>query len=141
MALMADASWRWSFSEAAQGHGNQAYLRFWKQSLRWLVADPDDRRVVVSPSRENVLLGDDVQIRIRVRDPAYAAVADRTVTGTIVGPGGTAESFEVVTDPSGEAVAEFTPAERGAHRVVVSAGKGKAHGSQSHVNRTHVNRM
>ncbi len=42
MALAVDASWRWSFSEAAEGRGNQAYLRFWKNALRWLVADPDD---------------------------------------------------------------------------------------------------
>ena len=52
MALTVDASWRWSFSEAATGRGNQAYLRFWKGALRWLVADPDERRVVVRPSTE-----------------------------------------------------------------------------------------
>jgi uncharacterized membrane protein len=131
MALMVDASWRWSFSEAAQGHGNQAYLRFWKQSLRWLVADPDDRRVVVSPSRENVLLGEEVQVRVRVRNAAYAAVPEQGVRGTIVGPGGTAESFELVTDASGEAVIHFTPTSRGAHRVLVQAGEGAADQAES----------
>jgi uncharacterized membrane protein/nitrogen fixation protein FixH len=131
MALMVDGSWRWSFSQAAQGHGNQAYLRFWKQSLRWLVADPDDRRVVVSPSRENVLLGEEVQVRVRVRDSAYGAVDERAVEGSIIGPGGTAESFELQTDASGEAVMTYTPTARGAHRVVVTAGAGAADRSES----------
>ena len=61
MALSVDASWRWSFSEAATGRGNQAYLRFWKGALRWLVADPDERRMVVRPSSENLLLGEEVR--------------------------------------------------------------------------------
>jgi uncharacterized membrane protein len=131
MALMVDASWRWSFSEAAQGHGNQAYLRFWKQALRWLVADPDDRRVVVSPSRENVLLGEEMQLRIRVRNASYGPVAEQTVNGTVVGPGGTAESFEVTTDAAGEAVTRFTPQVRGAHRVLVQAGNEAANQAES----------
>jgi uncharacterized membrane protein len=126
MALMVDASWRWSFSEAARGHGNQAYLRFWKGALRWLVADPDERRVVVSPSRENVMLGDPVQLRIRVRDTGYGPIAGTPVEGTVMGPSGTASSFEVVTDATGEAVTAFTPSARGAHRVLVRAGTGAA---------------
>ena len=45
MALTVDASWRWSLSEAAEGRGNQAYLRFWKNSLRWLMQDAATARV------------------------------------------------------------------------------------------------
>jgi len=131
MALMVDASWRWSFSEAAQGHGNQTYLRFWKQALRWLVADPDDRRVVVSPARENVMLGDEVQLRIRVRDAGYGPVDQQLVTGTVLGPAGTVESFEVMTDAAGEAVTRFETRVRGAHRVQVQAGDGAADQAES----------
>ena len=36
MALTVDTSWRWSFTEAAEGRGNQAYLRFWKNSFQFL---------------------------------------------------------------------------------------------------------
>jgi uncharacterized membrane protein len=126
MALMVDSSWRWSFSEAAEGHGNQAYLRFWKGAIRWLVADPDDRRVVVSPSRENVMLGDPVQLRVKVRDTEYGPVQDVKITGTVMGPNGTAASLALVTDANGEAVTHFEPTGRGAHRVVVRVGEGAA---------------
>ena len=40
MSLSVDSSWRWSFAEAGKGGGNQAYLRFWKSAMRWLVGDP-----------------------------------------------------------------------------------------------------
>ncbi len=119
MALTVDASWRWSFSEAAEGRGNQAYLRFWKSALRWLVADPDDRRVVVSPSRDNVLLGDEVQLRVLVRDAGYGPVSGAAIEGTVEAPDGSRTPFTVETDAAGEAVWPYRPDATGAHRVRV----------------------
>lgn len=122
MALAVDASWRWSFSEAATGHGNQSYLRFWKNAMRWLVADPADRRVVVTPSRENVLLGDEVRLVMKVRDAGYAPVAGAVLDVVIHGPSGEALRTSVTTDSAGEASLPFAATERGAHRVEASAG-------------------
>lgn len=119
MSLAVDASWRWSFSEAAEGRGNQVYLRFWKNALRWLVADPEDRRVVVVPSRENVFLGDDVRLTIKVRDAGYGAVSDRRVTGTVQAPDGKTTPVDIVTGPTGEGVVSYQPTMQGAHRVRV----------------------
>ena len=124
MALTVDASWRWSFSEAAVGRGNQAYLRFWKNAMRWLVADPEDRRVVVSPSRENVLLGDEVRLVARVRDAGYGPVGAAAVQGTVRKPDGSTSTFEATTTAAGEATYVFTPTQQGAHRVIVRAGSG-----------------
>ena len=121
MALAVDSSWRWSFSEAGGGRGNQAYLYFWKNAMRWLVADPEDRRVVVSPSRENVLLGDEVRLVSRVRDAGYGPVGDTEVRGTIRAPDGTTTAFTETTNAAGEATATFTPTQEGAHRVEVRA--------------------
>ena len=45
------------------------------RALRWLVADPDDRRVVVQPSVENLLLGEALQVTARVRDAGFVPVA------------------------------------------------------------------
>jgi uncharacterized membrane protein len=126
MSLGVDASWRWSFSEAAQGRGNQAYLRFWKNAMRWLVADPDDRRVVVAPSRENVLLGDSVRLTIRVRDAGYGPVEGAEVVGAVEAPDGARTPVTVTTDASGEATVSFLPTVRGAHRVVVGTGSRSA---------------
>lgn len=122
MALTVDASWRWSFTEAATGRGNQAYLRFWKNAMRWLVADPADRRVVVTPSRENVLLGDEVRLIVNVHDAGYQPVAGAEVTLAVQGPDGEAARFTLSTDTTGEATAAFQPTAKGAHRVEARAG-------------------
>lgn len=120
MALTVDASWRWSFSEAGQGRGNQAYLRFWKNSLRWLVADPDDRRIVVTPARDNVLLGDEVRVVVLARDAGHLPVAAAEVGGTLIAPDGAETPFSATTDPNGEAIFTFRPEATGAHRVRAS---------------------
>jgi uncharacterized membrane protein len=122
MALAVDASWRWSFSEAAEGRGNQAYLRFWKNSLRWLVADPEDRRVVVTPSRENVLRGDEVRVVVRVRDAAYAPVPGAAVTLVVQGPGGESTAVDLLTSADGSVEHPVRPEAQGAWRVEAQAG-------------------
>ncbi len=121
MALMSDASWRWAFSEAAKGRGNQSYLRFWKGALRWLVADPDDRRVVVQPSVENVLLGDEMQVSIRVRDAGFGPVAGAGVSGWVEAPDGNRTAIETQTDELGSISVPVKPTAEGAHRVRVFA--------------------
>jgi len=122
MALTVDASWRWSFTEAAEGRGNQAYLRFWKNAMRWLVGDPADRRVVVTPSRENVLLGDEVRLVVKVRDAGYQPVPNAAVSLSVQGPEGEAARYTLTTDSAGEAATGFRPTSRGAHRVTAKAG-------------------
>ncbi|RME25996.1 MAG: hypothetical protein D6798_07610 [Deltaproteobacteria bacterium] len=117
MALMVDASWRWSFSEAAAGRGNQAYLRFWKNALRWLMADPEDQRVVVSPARENVLLGDDVRVVVRVLDAGYLPTEGAKVDVEVTAPDGRTQEMSLETDAAGEVGFELTPEEQGAWRV------------------------
>jgi len=124
MALSVDASWRWSFSEAATGRGNQAYLRFWKGALRWLVADPDERRMVVRPSAENLLLGEDVRLTSLVRDAGYSPVAAARVTGWVEAPDGQRTPFDIETAESGESSTVFKPTVQGAHRVRVSTPDG-----------------
>ena len=127
MALMTDASWRWSFSEAGTGRGNQSYLRFWKGALRWLVADPDDRRMVTQPSAENVLLGESMRIKTVVRDAGFNPVVGARVSGVVASPDGNEVPIEGVTDEMGIAVSTVTPKVQGAHRVrLVSEDRGAA---------------
>ena len=53
--------------------------------MRWLLADPTDRRIVVDwPSRENVLLFDGSSGH--GRDPGFQPMADETVTVVVVEP-------------------------------------------------------
>lgn len=121
-ALMVDASWRWAFSEVAQGRGNQAYLRFWKSAMRWLVADPEDRRVVVAPSRENALVGEELRLTVKVRDASYGPQAEARVEGRVISPSGVELPIDLLTNAAGEATLSLRPTEQGAHRVEVRGG-------------------
>jgi len=120
MALTVDSSWRWSLSEAAQGRGNQAYLRFWKNAIRWLMKDSTVARVTVDTPRENYAVGDDVRIITRVRDPGFAPMEGAAVEA-VISTG--AEKFTLTgeTLADGELALTLPAAHRGTHRITVSA--------------------
>lgn len=116
LALTIDASWRWSFSEAAEGRGNQAYLRFWKNAFHWLMNDPSAARVVVETPRENYALGDTVRVVVRARDPGFAPLPGATVEAVVEGAGGSTK-LAGVTGSDGEVALEWPADRRGALRV------------------------
>jgi uncharacterized membrane protein len=126
MTLSVDSSWRWSFSKAVEGGGNQAYLRFWKNSIRWLIADPEDRQVVVFPTQENSQLGQTVEIKVRTRDTAYTPVANVKVSLKINSPSDNLEQHQVTTNEFGEGILELKPTEQGMYQVTAIYGKEKA---------------
>ncbi len=117
MSLTVDSSWRWSYSEALEGEGNQAYLRFWKNALRWLIADPDDARAVIRPSRENAFLGEEMQVQFRTRDTQYLPTRDQTLDVVITEPNGERQTHTVLTDQNGEATIAMTPTQQGVYQV------------------------
>jgi uncharacterized membrane protein len=119
MALTADTSWRWSLSEAAEGRGNQAYLRFWKNAVRWLMRDTTTARVSVDTPRENYAVGDDVRVVVRARDTGFAPLAGASVSAEILTPDATVELLGV-TGADGEVVLQLPAELRGTHRVRVS---------------------
>ncbi|NCG17514.1 MAG: hypothetical protein GWP91_00675 [Rhodobacterales bacterium] len=121
LALTIDSSWRWSLSEAAEGRGNQAYLRFWKNSLRWLMRDPSVSRVTVETARENYAVGDEVRIVARVRDASFGPLSNATVRTTLT-VNGLDRTLEGVTSPDGEVVFPIDAASRGTYQVRVEAG-------------------
>lgn len=127
MALLADESWRWSVTEAQAGRGNQAYLRLWKNALRWLLRDPTLSRVTVDTPRENYRLGEEVRVVGRVRDPGFQPLAGVVARFRGEGPG---EPFErdAVTGAEGEAIASWVPSRAGTWRIELSASTVQADG-------------
>lgn len=80
MALTTDTSWYWSFKAAGEGKGNLAYLRFWKNAMRWLVGDPDEGQLQLDTDRENYRLGDETVIQVKVMGADYGPVKDTRVS-------------------------------------------------------------
>ncbi len=134
LALMGDSSWRWSFAEAGAGRGNQSYLRFWKNAMRWLIGDPEDRPVGVDVARDNYQPGEEVRIVVRARDAGFNAAAGAVVIATVSGPGGSVR-IEGVAGADGIATLAGPSEVRGAYRVRVDArdAKGAALGDASTV--------
>lgn len=122
MAITADSSWRWSFAEAAAGRGNQAYLRFWKSAMRWLVGDPEDRPVLVETAHDNYQPGEEAALTVKVRDTDFAPVAGAVVTVEVSGPGGR-RRLDAETGPEGLATVSLPTEQRGAWRVLARASR------------------
>ena len=117
MALGIDSSWRWSYSEGIEGGGNQAYLRFWKNAIRWVIADPEDRSIVIQPSQENLKQGEEMKLLVRSRNTGYQPLANITVDVIIGFPAGGQTEISVQTDQNGEGEILFTPTEQGVYSV------------------------
>jgi uncharacterized membrane protein len=123
MAFMGDSTWRWVMAEAGLGHGNQAYLRFWKNAMRWLVKDPVGQPVQVNSGRENYLMGEEVNLRVQVRDVGFEPVEGATISAVLKGPEDS-ERMEGVTNADGEWVWTRKAETRGAYRIQVKAKRG-----------------
>ena len=118
MALTVDASWRWSLSEAAEGRGNQAYLRFWKNAIRWLMQDASTSRVTVETARENYAVGEDIRVVVRARTPGFAPLPQATVQVKVDNEG-RVRTLDGRTNPDGEVVLTVPARRSGTHRVSV----------------------
>jgi uncharacterized membrane protein len=118
MALTVDSSWRWSLSEAAVGRGNQVYLRFWKNALRWLMKDSTVARVTVETPRENYAVGEEVRIVVRARDPGFAPLPGAKVAAEVDNEGRTSK-LEGRTSADGDLVLVMPADHSGTHRVKV----------------------
>jgi len=67
MTLASDGSWRW----ALEGEGH-AHTRLWRNAVRWLVRDEEDRRLEVRPHAENMLPGEAPRLACRALTAEYA---------------------------------------------------------------------
>lgn len=82
--LATGGTWRWQMSEAL---GDPSHDLFWRQLLRWLVADSPGP---VSASMPVRLLSDEghAQITAQVRDRQFQPASDAQVTAHVIGPSG-----------------------------------------------------
>jgi uncharacterized membrane protein len=123
LSLMTDSSWRWSMAEVAQGRGNQAYLRFWKGALRWLMRDDSTARVSIESSKENYALGEEVRMVVRARGADFSRLDGVSVDVEMTHRDGH-QALHSTTLADGEAVFVVPATTQGAHRVTASVRNG-----------------
>ena len=124
LALTTDSSWHWAFHSVGAGGTRQAYDRFWRNAMRWLIRDPELKYLRVIVQRDTVALGSAVRATIRVYNPDYSPAAGVRVSHEVeLLPDAVSQEKKPVkvrtsyTNSEGEIALELTPTRVGAYRV------------------------
>ena len=120
MVFAGEAAWRWRMMMPST---DRSYETFWRQAIRWLALGATDPVTVFPPQGAGV--GDEVSIRIAVRDGGFNAIRDADVDVRISAPDGRLHHVRASAEgndgpDSALFSAKFTPDGPGLHRISVS---------------------
>lgn len=120
----AQDSWLWQM-EASIAVDDQTHETFWRQMLRWLVADVPDR--VETQVAEESGPGEGIAFRAEVSDSGYRRANGATVRGIVTTPTGATQalSLEWAVDRDGEYRTTYVPDGNGVHALRVHAMLGR----------------
>ena len=125
MVFAGEAAWRWRMMMPST---DRSYETFWRQAIRWLALGATDPVTVFPPQGAGV--GDEVLIRMAVRDAGFDPMRDADVDVRVSGPDGRLHQLRAWVEGNDGAdsalfSAKFTPAGPGLHRVSASVRKGR----------------
>ena len=118
-ALAVQDSWLWQM-HATIPVEDRTHETFWRQQLRWLVADVPGALELTS-SIERPAPGEETVLHATVRDSLFVPVNGATVVAEVVAPSGARSELPLEWGVSrdGEYQAAFTPRETGVHQLRV----------------------
>jgi len=124
MVFAGEAAWRWRMMLPSK---DRSYETFWRQSIRWLSLGATDP-VTIFPIAA-VGPGDEIPIRLAVRNASFEPLPDARFDVRAAGPDGRMDVLRATRDVSdGEApdlfVANFAPSQPGLYRVSASVTQG-----------------
>ena len=127
MAIATQEMWRWRFaSERDGGAATRAYNRFWSNTLRWLVRDPEHSRIRVLPDKRRYDVSDHPEVTFVVLGRDYQPVPFAHVRAVLNQAGKTdARVDDVVAGENGVARHPYTHLEAGAYRLTATASAGQ----------------
>jgi len=64
MAITTDSLWRWGFLSPGKGGSNRHYIKFWQNSIKWLIKDPALNPIRVIVNKDTFLPNEEVPVRI-----------------------------------------------------------------------------
>jgi uncharacterized membrane protein len=122
LALMSDSSWFWAFPSVGMGGTRQAYDRFWRNAIRWLIHDPELKYLRIIPQQDSLPLGSPIKAIIRAYEPDYS-LAKGTEVHYELAPllGGQGLAKVASTNADGEISVEHKPSAMGTYVVRASA--------------------
>ncbi len=124
MALATGSIWRWRME---MDYRNDFHDAFWRQLLRWLVAEAPDP-VSVETGKHTYSLDETVAINVEVRDADFIPRNNARTTVQVTAPSGQAVSMPASWEARKEGLysASFKPIEEGIHQISVEAFTGES---------------
>lgn len=96
--LSTDELWRWRYQVADLYH-----QRLWMQIAAWIAAPPfqiETPTLAIGTDRLRYRVGDQAEIRVRLRSPAGAIIANATPQAHLIRDGETLATLELTADPN-----------------------------------------
>ena len=130
LGVTTDSTWNWAFQVADDGGDSRHYYKFWGNTIRWLIKDPDLQPVRVEADRDRYPLGAQVTFSTRVVGRDYRPADDVDVQIDVIrawhDEGGNRKKETVFqgggrTSELGELLSEMTPKRDGAYRITARA--------------------
>lgn len=123
IVLPVQDTWLWQM-DASVSLEDQSHETFWRQLLRWVVAETPDQ-VEASAEPESVEPGEAVTIAASVADAGFVEVNGASVTAQVTTPAGDVRelALEWRGEEDGKYTATFVPESDGIYEVAVEAGR------------------
>ncbi|RMD93666.1 MAG: VWA domain-containing protein [Calditrichaeota bacterium] len=119
MVFASSTSWNWQMQ---MPHEDLSHEKFWRQTLRWLALSAPEP-IQLHVDKDTYQPGEQVTIKVDLRDSTFNAIEDGKIKGQITTPSG--EIIEVPFDWSSngkvEYMSAFHPVEEGLYFVDISA--------------------
>ncbi|HLL20492.1 MAG TPA: glutamine amidotransferase [Kofleriaceae bacterium] len=123
VAVTTDTVWRWGFQAAARpGDNGRQYTKFWENTMRWLIQDPDLRNLHVDSDATEYTPGSAVRVTVRLLGRDYQPLPNGAVS-LVVKRGADPQRAEqvqttkVMVGPDGTAIYELGGLTPGVYRV------------------------
>lgn len=114
LAFASSGSWRWAL-------GGDDHAELWRNAVRWLVQDAEQRQVQVITDRENYRLGDPIQVQVRALQEDFGPRAGAPLSLTTDWlDGGAASTVEGATDLDGQFTTAIDATREGTLRISVA---------------------
>jgi uncharacterized membrane protein len=115
-------SWLWQMLNEVD---DATFESYWRQLLRWLVADVPSR-VMVAAAGDQAAPGDAVELNAEISDRSFLKVNNAAAVARVTSPSGNVSEMplEWSVTRDGQYKASFTPSEKGLYRVDVRARMG-----------------
>ncbi|MGF1511406.1 MAG: glutamine amidotransferase [Myxococcota bacterium] len=124
MAVATDSSWFWRFVAVGEdGTVGREYDRFWNQSLRWLIRDPELSRVRIQARHPVVYKGQPVTADVTALGVDYRPLEGADVQAELIplDSRGQGRSASVRTGAEGKALVELSDVPPGTYVMEVAA--------------------